>query len=53
MLVLGDAHADDPDFCLVSHHERHVEAEYGDTRVVSLAPAWEQYYVLDPETPTE
>ncbi|UPV73268.1 metallophosphoesterase [Halorussus limi] len=40
----------EPDLCLVGHHERHAEATYGDTRVVSLAPAWERYYYLDPET---
>jgi Icc-related predicted phosphoesterase len=40
----------DPDLCLVGHHERHVESEYSDTRVVSLAPAWERYYILDPDT---
>jgi Icc-related predicted phosphoesterase len=40
----------DPDLCLVGHHERHVEAEYGDTRVVSLAPVWERFYDLDPDT---
>jgi Icc-related predicted phosphoesterase len=40
----------DPDLCLVGHHERHAESEYGDTRVVSLAPTWERYYRLDPET---
>ena len=40
----------EPDLCLVGHHERHAEVEYGDTRVVSLAPAWERYYELDPET---
>jgi Icc-related predicted phosphoesterase len=40
----------DPDLCLVGHHERHAETTSGDTRVVSLAPAWERYYHLDPET---
>ncbi|WP_137283453.1 metallophosphoesterase family protein [Halorussus salinisoli] len=40
----------DPDLCLVGHHERHAETTNGDTRVVSLAPAWERYYRLDPET---
>ncbi|WP_135825393.1 metallophosphoesterase family protein [Halorussus ruber] len=39
-----------PDLCLVGHHERHVEAEYGDTRVVSLAPVWERFYELDSDT---
>lgn len=39
-----------PDLCLVGHHHRHREAEIAGTRVVSLAPAWERYYTLDPET---
>lgn len=39
-----------PDLCLVGHHHRHGEAEIAGTRVVSLAPAWERYYTLDPET---
>ncbi|WP_135851698.1 metallophosphoesterase family protein [Halorussus salinus] len=40
----------DPDLCLVGHHERHAEATYDETRVVSLAPAWKRYYYLNPET---
>jgi len=40
----------DPDLCLVGHHHEHAETTYGDTRVVSLGPAWERYYELDPET---
>ncbi|SEW16114.1 metallophosphoesterase family protein [Natrinema salifodinae] len=54
----GCEHVDDlleaisPDLCLVGHHHRHREAEFADTRVVSLAPAWERYYTLDPETLT-
>jgi len=40
----------DPDLCLVGHHHEHAETTFGDTRVVSLAPAWESYYDLDPET---
>ncbi|AGB37748.1 metallophosphoesterase family protein [Natronococcus occultus] len=39
-----------PELCLVGHHHRHREAEIEGTRVVSLAPAWERYYALDPET---
>lgn len=39
-----------PELCLVGHHHRHAEATLGDTRVVSLAPVWEGYYTLDPET---
>jgi Icc-related predicted phosphoesterase len=39
-----------PELCLVGHHERHAESEYGDTRVVSLAPVQEGYYTLDPDT---
>ncbi|PSP55831.1 metallophosphoesterase [Halobacteriales archaeon QS_1_67_19] len=39
-----------PDLCLVGHHHEHAEFEYGDTRVVSLAPVWERYYRLDPNS---
>ncbi|WP_137288979.1 metallophosphoesterase family protein [Natronorubrum halophilum] len=39
-----------PSLCLVGHHHRHREAEIGGTSVVSLAPAWERYYTLDPKT---
>jgi len=39
-----------PELCLVGHHHRHREAEISGTRVVSLAPAWERYYTLEPET---
>ncbi|WP_254762113.1 metallophosphoesterase family protein [Natrinema marinum] len=52
----GCKHVDDllaalePELCLVGHHHRHRESVVGDTRVVSLAPAWERYYTLDPET---
>ncbi|WP_293032778.1 metallophosphoesterase family protein [Natronococcus sp.] len=51
----GCEHVDDllealsPELCLVGHHHRHREAEIAGTRVVSLAPAWERYYELDPE----
>ena len=38
-----------PDLCLVGHHHKHREAEVDDCRVVSLAPAWERYYTLDPD----
>ncbi len=38
-----------PELCLVGHHHRHREAEIAGTRVVSLAPAWERYYTLDPD----
>jgi len=41
-----------PDLCLVGHHHRHREATIEDTRVVSLAPAWERTYTLEPETLT-
>ncbi len=40
----------DPNLCLVGHHHQHTEAEINDVRTVSLAPAWEQYYTLDPTT---
>ncbi|QLG49450.1 metallophosphoesterase family protein [Natrinema halophilum] len=39
-----------PSLCLVGHHHRHRTADIGGSRVVSLAPAWERYYTLDPET---
>lgn len=50
----GCKHVDDllaeiqPDLCLVGHHHSHHEADIHGTRVVSLAPAWECYYRLDP-----
>ncbi|NIB98787.1 metallophosphoesterase [Halobacterium sp. R2-5] len=53
---VGCEHIDDiletlePELCLVGHHHEHAESEFGPTRVVSLAPAWEAYYELDPET---
>ncbi len=52
----GCEHVDDlleelsPDLCLIGHHHRHRESELGETKVVSLAPAWERYYTLEPET---
>ncbi|MFB6077587.1 MAG: metallophosphoesterase [Halarchaeum sp.] len=39
-----------PSLCLVGHHHEHTESAFGDTRVVTLAPVWESYYHLDPET---
>ncbi|WP_254531807.1 metallophosphoesterase family protein [Natrinema gelatinilyticum] len=39
-----------PSLCLVGHHHRHREVDVHGTRVVSLAPAWERYYELDPKT---
>ncbi|ELY56723.1 metallophosphoesterase [Natronococcus amylolyticus DSM 10524] len=39
-----------PELCLVGHHHRHREAEIEGARVVSLAPAWERHYELDPKT---
>ena len=53
---VGCQHVDDilravePDLCLVGHHHQHAETTFADTRVVSLAPAWDSYYELDPET---
>ena len=53
---VGNAHVDDilralePDLCLVGHHHEHAESEFGPTRVVSLAPTWESYYTLDPDS---
>ena len=55
---VGCVHIDDildalePELCLVGHHHEHAEGRYGPTRVVSLAPAWKSYYLLDPETLT-
>lgn len=41
-----------PDLCLVGHHHQHTETTVGETRVITVAPAWEYYYELDPETLT-
>ncbi|MFC7045042.1 metallophosphoesterase [Halobacteriaceae archaeon GCM10025711] len=40
----------DPDLCLVGHHHEYAEAVIDGTQVYALAPAWEQYYLLDPDT---
>lgn len=40
----------EPSICLVGHHHEHVEGTFGPTRVVALAPVWEAYYRLDPDT---
>ena len=40
----------EPDLCLTGHHHRHVEGSLGETRLVGLAPVWDSYYLLDPET---
>ncbi|MFB6071864.1 MAG: metallophosphoesterase [Halobacterium sp.] len=40
----------EPDLCLVGHHHEDAESTFGETRVRSLAPAWEHYYELDPDT---
>jgi Icc-related predicted phosphoesterase len=40
----------EPDLCLVGHHHQHAEGAVGGTRVVSLAPAWDSFYLFDPET---
>lgn len=42
----------DPDLCLVGHHHRHAEIERNGVQVISLAPVWESYYLLDPATLT-
>lgn len=53
---VGCQHIDDilealePDLCIVGHHHEHAESEFGATDVVSIAPTWESYYELDPET---
>lgn len=55
---VGNDHIDriieavEPRLCLVGHHHEHAEGHHGETRVVSLAPVWESYYELDPETLT-
>jgi Icc-related predicted phosphoesterase len=41
--------ATSPELCLVGHHHRHREADIEGARVVSLAPAWERVYTLDPD----
>lgn len=40
----------EPRLCLVGHHHEHAESMFGPTRTISLAPAWEVYYRLDPES---
>lgn len=40
----------DPELCLVGHHHQHTDTQVGSTRVLTVAPAWESYYDLDPET---
>ena len=40
----------EPDLCLAGHHHQHTETSLGDTRVITVAPAWEYYYELDPAT---
>ena len=40
----------EPDLCLLGHHHQHRESTFGSTRVVSLAPAWKSYYILDPDS---
>jgi len=39
-----------PALCLIGHHHRHAESTFGETRVISLAPVWESYYRLDPDS---
>lgn len=39
-----------PDLCLVGHHHQHAESTFGSTTVVALAPVWESYYTLGPDT---
>lgn len=52
----GNIHVDtlvrqlEPDLCLTGHIHRHCRATMNETRVYSLAPAWESYYHLDLET---
>lgn len=37
----------EPELCLLGHHHQHKEGMHGETRLVSLAPVWESYYLLD------
>lgn len=39
-----------PDLCLVGHHHQHVKGAFGDTTVIGLAPVWESYYTLKPNS---
>lgn len=39
-----------PELCLVGHHHEHQESTFGATRVITVAPAWDSYYIMDPET---
>lgn len=39
-----------PSLCLVGHYHHHRETRIEETHTVSLAPVWECYYSLDPET---
>jgi len=48
--VTGLLDALDPDLCLVGHHHTHREAEIRGVRTVCLAPTWERYYTLEPES---
>lgn len=41
-----------PALCLVGKPQIHEKRQVGETTVVSLAPAWEQYYTLDTEKMT-
>ena len=40
----------EPNLCLVGHHHQHGESTFGPTRVVTVAPAWDSYYELDPDS---
>ena len=41
-----------PELCIVGHHHQHEESAFGPTRVVTIEPVWESYYILDPESLT-
>lgn len=41
-----------PKLCLVGHHHEHAETHINQTKAISLAPIWDGYYTLAPDTLT-
>lgn len=39
-----------PNLCLVGHHHEHAEHRISETKVISLAPVWEGFYILSEES---